>query len=337
MSYKSLYYSEFGQPEIVIQEMDRRISHLEEDEALVEMVMAPINPSDLIPVTGAYAHRISLPNTAGYEGVGIVKEVGKAEDQSLVGKMVLPLREEGTWQEVVVMKASQLIIVPETIDYRIACQSYINPITAWLLCAREITLKKQDFLLVNAGNSSIGKIFIQLANILGFKIISVVRNEQYREPLKKLGADYVINSKIENVFDAVMTITEGKGVQAAIDMIGSSAGTTLARCVTNGGDFRTIGLLSCYQVDWQYIANHLNITAKIFHLRHWSENCSLEEWQKQFETIFHLITEEGLQLTFPQIIYPFNQYKQAIGKALDPTVKEKVFLSFNFNQRSNFS
>lgn len=59
--------------------------------------------------------------------------------------MVLPLREEGTWQEGVVMKANQLIIVPETIDYKIACQTYINPITAWLLCTRVFTLKKQDF------------------------------------------------------------------------------------------------------------------------------------------------------------------------------------------------
>ncbi|MDN6718361.1 zinc-dependent alcohol dehydrogenase family protein [Tetragenococcus halophilus] len=329
MRYKSLYYAEFGQPELVIQETNRRISHLEEDEALIEMMMAPINPSDLIPVTGAYAHRIPLPNTVGYEGVGVVKEVGKAENQSLVGKMVLPLREEGTWQEAVVMKVNQLIVVPEAIDYRIACQIYINPITAWLLCTKEFSLGKQDFLLVNAGNSSIGKIFIQLANILGFKMISVVRNEQYRNPLKKLGADYVINSRLENVFDAVMTITQGKGAQAAIDMIGNSAGTTLARCVANDGNFRTIGLLSGHQIDWQYIANHLNITAKMFHLRHWSENCSLEECQKQFETIFYLISEKGLQLTFPQIIYPFNQYKQAIEKALDPTVKSKVYLSFN--------
>ncbi len=114
---------------MVIQETNRRISHLEEDEALIEMMMAPINPSDLIPVTGAYAHRIPLPSTVGYEGVGVVKKVGKAENQSLIGKMVLPLREEGTWQEGVVMKANQLIIVPETIDYKIACQTYINPIT----------------------------------------------------------------------------------------------------------------------------------------------------------------------------------------------------------------
>lgn len=329
MSYKSLYYSEFGEPEVVIKETNRRISYLDEDEALIEMMMAPINPSDLIPVTGAYAHRISLPSTVGYEGVGIIKKVGSPEKQSLLGKKVLPLREEGTWQEAVVMKIDHLILVPETIDYRIACQTYINPITAWLLCTREFTLRKQDFLLVNAGNSSIGKIFIQLSKILGFKIISVIRSEQYRNNLSGLGADYILNSSVEVVFDAVMKITEGKGVKAAIDMIGSSAGTTLARCVSDGGDFRTIGLLSGYQVDWKYIANHLNITARMFHLRHWSENCSLAEWQKQFETIFHLIDKGELQLTFPQLIYPFNQYKQAVQKALDPTVKDKVYLSFN--------
>ena len=40
------------------------------------MLVRPINPSDLIPITGAYAHRIPLPNIPGYEGVGIVEDVG---------------------------------------------------------------------------------------------------------------------------------------------------------------------------------------------------------------------------------------------------------------------
>ncbi|MFU1888403.1 alcohol dehydrogenase catalytic domain-containing protein [Bacillus wiedmannii] len=50
----------------------KNIELLKENEVLVRMLVRPINPSDLIPVTGAYAHRIPLPNIPGYEGVGIV-------------------------------------------------------------------------------------------------------------------------------------------------------------------------------------------------------------------------------------------------------------------------
>ena len=50
---------------------------------------------------GSYAHRISLPTIPGYEGVGIVEDVGTYVSQDLIGKRVLPLRGEGTWQEIV--------------------------------------------------------------------------------------------------------------------------------------------------------------------------------------------------------------------------------------------
>ena len=57
------------------------------------MLVRPINPSDLIPITGAYAHRIPLPNIPGYEGVGIVEDVGAFVSRELIGKRVTDTRE----------------------------------------------------------------------------------------------------------------------------------------------------------------------------------------------------------------------------------------------------
>jgi NADPH:quinone reductase-like Zn-dependent oxidoreductase len=87
-----------------------------DNEVLVRMLARPINPSDLIPIRGSYSHRISLPNIPGYEGVGIVEDVGPFVSKKLIGKRVLPLRGEGTWQEFVKTSAEFTVLIPNSID-----------------------------------------------------------------------------------------------------------------------------------------------------------------------------------------------------------------------------
>jgi NADPH:quinone reductase-like Zn-dependent oxidoreductase len=123
------------------------------------MLARPINPSDLIPIRVAYSHRISLPNIPGYEGVGIVEEVGPLVSRNLIGRRVLPLRGEGTWQELVKTSAEFAVPIPDSIDDFTASQMYINPITAWVTCMEVLKLSPNDVLLVNACGSSIGHIF----------------------------------------------------------------------------------------------------------------------------------------------------------------------------------
>ena len=76
MHGKHIQFHKFGNPKDVLQVEYKNIEPLRDNEVLVRMLVRPINPSDLIPITGAYAHRIPLPNIPGYEGIGIVEDVG---------------------------------------------------------------------------------------------------------------------------------------------------------------------------------------------------------------------------------------------------------------------
>ena len=172
----------------------------------------PINPSDLIPVTGAYRHRISLPSLLGYEGIGRVVEVADLRDTDLLGKRVLPLRGEGTWQRFVTCLAEHVIQVPDNISDFEATMAYINPLTARILCKEVFDLKAEDTLLINAGNSFIGSIFAQLSKIMGFQLISIVRKTEQKERLEKLGIKVVLSSDGENIHREVLQLTKGQGV-----------------------------------------------------------------------------------------------------------------------------
>ncbi|MCI3860444.1 alcohol dehydrogenase catalytic domain-containing protein [Lactococcus garvieae] len=145
--YQSFIYESYGLPHQVLKLKEKCQPHLHPQELLVKMFYAPVNPSDLIPMTGAYAHRISLPATAGYEGVGLVADVGSALSRKLIGQRVLPLEGEGTWQSFVKCPASHAFFVPESLDSISASQLYINPLTAWLLCTEVLALKPGQKLL----------------------------------------------------------------------------------------------------------------------------------------------------------------------------------------------
>ncbi|AYE53545.1 zinc-dependent alcohol dehydrogenase family protein (plasmid) [Priestia megaterium NCT-2] len=323
MKATSIKFYEFGEPQQVLQIENKQVKDPGVGEVLVRMKTRPINPSDLIPIRGAYSNRISLPAIPGYEGVGIVEEVGPSVSKWFLGKRVLPLRGEGTWQEFVKTSAELAIIVPDYLEDYIAAQLYINPITAWVICTEVLALKPGDDLIVNACGSSIGRIFAQFSRILGFRLIAVTRNNIYTEELTQLGASYVINTEMTPLYDTVMELTNGRGAKAAIDSIGGPSGTSLAYCVSPNGIFLTIGLLSGIPVDWAEIMNNNKINTNMFHLRHWNQKVSTRKWHETFYQLIQFVNEKQLTLTKPQVQYHLSDVK----KALHTKIKGKILLT----------
>ncbi|MCY9663078.1 zinc-dependent alcohol dehydrogenase family protein [Paenibacillus chondroitinus] len=327
MKAKYIICNEFGDPKDVLKVAYKTIQPPEDNEVLVRMLARPINPSDLIPIRGSYAHRISLPHIPGYEGVGIVEEVGSSVSQSLIGKRVLPLRGEGTWQEFVKTTVNFAVPIPNSIDDFTAAQLYINPITAWVICTEVFALGPDDVLVVNACGSAIGQIFVQLSKVLGFRLIAVTRNHKYTEGLLRLGADFVINTSEVPLQTTLMDLTNGQGADAAIDSVGGTSGTELALCVHNKGTFLTIGLLSGIQVNWAEIAK-AQVNTKLFHLRHWNQKVSIETWKETFNRLITLLDEKKLKLMVEGSHYDLSNVKEAVS-VIESSIhgSGKVFLT----------
>lgn len=330
MDAKCIKFYEFGSPKDVLKVEYKCIEPPKDNEVLVRMLARPINPSDLIPIRGSYSHRISLPNIPGYEGVGIVEEVGSIVSHHLIGKRVLPLRGEGTWQEFVKTSAEFTVPIPDSIDDFTASQMYINPITAWVVCKEVLKLRPNDVLLVNACGSSIGHIFAQLSKILGFRLIAVTRNNKYTEELLHLGASYVIDTSKDSLYETVMELTNGMGADAAIDSVGGSSGNDLAFSVHPNGNFITIGLLSGIQVNWTDIVNKARVNANIFHLRNWNKNVSADKWQETFNHLIRLVADKKIRLKMVDSKYDLSDVKNAIDVVESSRItKGKVFLTSN--------
>lgn len=91
----AIVYDRYGPPSAVLTLKRLPLAPLAGGRVRVRMRYAPVNPSDLIPVTGAYRHRTRLPAVAGYEGLGEVVAAPYGS-RLCAGQRVLPLRGGGT-------------------------------------------------------------------------------------------------------------------------------------------------------------------------------------------------------------------------------------------------
>ncbi len=214
-------YSERGPiPEQSIAAVEFEAPALAEDEALVELIASPINPSDVLTLTGEYGILPPLPAIGGNEGVGkIVKLGGKGP---AIGQTVMLPVGIGTWASHMVCKTAQLIPVPNEADPKQLAMMSINPPTALLMLEEFVELQPGDWVIQNAANSGVGSYLIQLAKIKGLKTINVVRRETAIDGVKSMGGDVVLVDGPDLAKD-VAKITGDKLPKLAIDAIGGAA------------------------------------------------------------------------------------------------------------------
>ena len=185
-------YQRYGNPADVLQVETRPWPTPAADEAVVEMRAAPINPADLNQIEGKYPVRLGLPATPGFEGAGVVVELGVHAKGLTNGALVILPHNVGTWQDALAVKAKELVVVPDGIEPLQAAMLKINPLTAWRLLHDYVDLQKGDWLIQNAANSAAGRDVIQIAHELGYKTVNVVRRPELVDELNAEGGDVVL-------------------------------------------------------------------------------------------------------------------------------------------------
>src|SRR5207253_6174430 len=185
-------YARHGNPADVLRVESRPWPTPAPDEVLVQMRAAPINPADLNAIEGKYPVRPQLPATPGFEGAGVVVDLGPQVQGITTGAVVILPHNIGTWREAVAVKANELIAVAPEIEPVHAAMLKINPMTAWRLLHDYVDLKKGDWLIQNAANSAAGRAVIQIARDLGYKTVNVVRRAELIDELRNEGGDVVL-------------------------------------------------------------------------------------------------------------------------------------------------
>ncbi len=269
---KAQYETRGPVPQEVIRAVSLPMPSLAAGQALVDVLAAPINPSDVLTLTGEYGMLPPLPAVGGNEGVGRVAALADGVTAPAVGQTVLLPVGCGTWSTHVIVDAAKLIPLPNQADPQQLAMLTVNPPTAALMLSEFVALKPGDWVIQNVANSGVGSYLIQLAKIRGFKTVNLVRRESAVAGVKALGADVVLvdDPALGSLAKRVKGATGGAAIQLGIDAVGGAATDRLASCLNEGATLINYGMMSrepC-QVSPRYFVFN-DVTLKGFWLAKW--------------------------------------------------------------------
>ncbi|PYK40683.1 MAG: alcohol dehydrogenase [Verrucomicrobia bacterium] len=321
-SINAVVYERHGNPVDVLRVEQQPWPKPAPHEAVVQMRAAPINPADLNQIEGKYPVRPELPAIPGFEGAGIVVDLGAGVTNVAVGALVILPHNIGTWRVALAVKADELVVVPAG-----TATLKINPLTAWRLLDDYVDLKKGDWLIQNAANSAAGRAVIQIARELGYKTVNVVRRMELIDELRAEGGDVVLVDG-EDLREKVKSATSDAPIRLGLNAVGGDSALRLANCLAPRSTLVTFGAMSLQPLK---IPNRLLIFKDLrfrgIWINKWYDNATIEERMDAFRPLFEM-AERGLLKTKVEKSYPLTEAKAAVAHAAQGKRSGKIVFEF---------
>ena len=217
-----------------------------ENDVLIKVEAAPINPSDLgllisfaadldslsisgegeQAVTTAKIHpklmaamtaRLDQSMPVGNEGGGVVVDAG-ANAKHLIGKTV-GVAGGAMYSQYRCVPASSCLVMNEGTSSREAASSFVNPLTA-LAFVETMRLENHSALLNTAAASNLGQMLVKICQDDGIPLINVVRKPEQIETLKKIGAEYICDTSAPDFMDSLVDALVATGATLGFDATG---------------------------------------------------------------------------------------------------------------------
>ena len=311
---KAMYEQRGPVPQDVIRPVSFELPVPAAGQALVAVLAAPINPSDVLMLTGGYGMLPPLPAVGGSEGVGRVLEVGSDVQGLAVGQMVLLPAGSGTWASHLVADARRLVPLPAGADPQQMAMLTVNPATASLLLSEFVTLSPGDWVIQNVANSGVGGYLVQLARQRGLRTVNIVRRESAVAAVSGQGGDVVLVDG-DDLHQRVKQATGGEPVRLGIDAVGGAATERLARCLAEGGTLVNYGLMSgesCVVSAQSFVFNDL--TLRGFWLAKWFRVASRDAQKALYGELTKLLATGQLKARV-HATYPVERIQEAVAAA----------------------
>src|SRR5258707_348411 len=318
-----------GEPSDVIKLNTVSEPVLGQEDVLVSMEAAPLNPSDFMLVRGMYGIGPSFPFSVGAEGVGRIDKVGWKVDVALQGKgvLILPTYEQGTWADQAVVPVPNIVPMSDEADPLQLSMIGINPTTAYLLLNRYVSLMPGDWIGQTAANSAMGQYIIAVAKLARVKLLNVVRREEAAEQVRQWEGDRVVlegDNLLKNIEEAL----DGKKLSLALDSLGGAPVGELAKSLKPGGSVVIYGIQSGQfpaMPPKEFIYRGLSLHG--FWLINWIRNAPRTEIEEIYQKLGDLVADGSLSAALEHV-YPLDQFKEAFKQSLKSNRSGKILFKF---------
>lgn len=181
-----------------------------ENEVLVKVMAAAVNPLEILQLTGSVRliQDYRMPLTLGNECAGIVETVGNKVKDFQAGDRVyarLPLQKIGAFAEYVAVDHEALAKMPSGYDFTTAAAIPLVGLTAYQGLVEELEVQPGQTLLITGASGSFGQVAVPIAQSMGLRVM-VTGNARSREKFQKMGVDRYIDYKQENYWESLSDI-----------------------------------------------------------------------------------------------------------------------------------
>jgi len=232
----------------------------ESNQVLVQVFAAGVNPIDTKVRANGMFFPDAYPAVLGCDGAGVVEKVGADVTEFSAGDPVYFCygglgqqhdgQSQGNYSEYIIVPSEYLAAKPESLGYLQAAAAPLVLITAWEALFDRAGLQSGQKVFVHAGSGGVGHVAIQLAKIAGCDVATTVSNAEKAAFVRELGADKVIDYRQEDVAEALLDWTKGKGVDIAFDTVGGKAFRQLIPAMAHYSDLVSVLQLPD-DVDWK--------------------------------------------------------------------------------------
>ena len=208
-----------GGPE-ALKLVDVPVPKPKDNEALVKISAIGVNFIDVYFREGRYPAQ--LPFIDGQEAAGTVSEVGPGVKSVKAGDRVAYTGILGSYAEYQAVPADRLVRVPDALEDRQAAAAMLQGMTAHYLVRSSYQLRSGETALIHAAAGGVGLLLVQMAKMLGAKVIGTAGSEEKAKLARAAGADHVIIYTQQDFEAETRRLTGGAGVHVVYDGVGKS-------------------------------------------------------------------------------------------------------------------
>jgi NADPH:quinone reductase-like Zn-dependent oxidoreductase len=237
-------------------------------EALVRVRACAVNHVDIDMRNGSSRLPIKLPHTLGFELAGDVAALGEGANDVAIGDRVTPLfqlhcrscewcrrgehmhcdqismlgvQAPGGYAEYAVAPAWALVKLPNSLSYVDAAAIQTTFSTVWHALVTRAGLQEGQWVLVNAAGSGVGVAGIQVARMLGGRVIASAGSDEKLKRARQLGAEEVVNYAVEDLAVRARELTGGRGVDVVMECVGGDVLRASLQSLAKDGKVVTVG------------------------------------------------------------------------------------------------
>lgn len=262
--------AEPGGPEVLVP-VERPVPEPGPDEVLIRVAAAGVNRPDVMQRRGLYPPPPGAPSVPGLEVAGMIVDTGNGAAGEMYGEAVCALIPGGGYAEYAVADADICLPVPAGFSMVEAAALPETVFTVWSNLFRRGRAQAGDTVLVHGGTSGIGTTAILLGKLFGLTVIVTAGTPEKCARALEIGAAHAIDYNADDFVEAVKRLTQGRGADVVLDMVGGDYVPRNLDCLREEGRHVSIAVQRGAKAEiplWQVMAKRLTLTGSTLRARH---------------------------------------------------------------------